>query len=170
MTLEARLQLRLPRITEGSQRATHPSTLGIAVWRHRGSIEFRNSPSRPPSWLLSELNNEVVVEEFHHILSIRRLCHRSRLVRLQPALYKCGCQVCCHGPGVAATCQPLLDGSEFWWAGRESIPQKPSRRFYRLVGREGFEPPQLSRVVYSHLSSPMPSRPRAPDLTRPERA
>jgi hypothetical protein len=27
------------------------------------------------------------------------------------------------------------------------------------VGREGFEPPQLSRVVYSHLSSPMPSRP-----------
>src|SRR5579872_4943729 len=29
----------------------------------------------------------------------------------------------------------------------------------RGVGREGFEPPQLSRVVYSHLSSPMPSRP-----------
>src|SRR5207253_8936155 len=29
----------------------------------------------------------------------------------------------------------------------------------RVVGREGFEPPQLSRVVYSHLSSPMPSRP-----------
>src|SRR6266568_7093017 len=28
-----------------------------------------------------------------------------------------------------------------------------------VVGREGFEPPQLSRVVYSHLSSPMPSRP-----------
>jgi hypothetical protein len=27
------------------------------------------------------------------------------------------------------------------------------------VGREGFEPPQISRVVYSHLSSPMPSRP-----------
>src|SRR5690348_14887014 len=38
-----------------------------------------------------------------------------------------------------------------------------------LVGREGFEPPQLSRVVYSHLSSPMPSRPRAPDLTGPKR-
>src|SRR5947209_16348191 len=29
----------------------------------------------------------------------------------------------------------------------------------QVVGREGFEPPQLSRVVYSHLSSPMPSRP-----------
>jgi hypothetical protein len=25
-----------------------------------------------------------------------------------------------------------------------------------MVGREGVEPPKLSRVVYSHLSSPMP--------------
>src|SRR5712692_7797704 len=45
-----------------------------------------------------------------------------------------------------------LAGGSGWW----------------VVGREGFEPPQLSRVVYSHLSSPMPSRPTGARPKRPE--
>ena len=69
-----------------------------------------------------------------------------------------------------SACLPLLDAREIdkaVWVNHYRALPKPARPLaqavagdgWLVVGREGFEPPQLSRVVYSHLSSPMPSRP-----------
>jgi hypothetical protein len=61
----------------------------------------------------------------------------------------------------AVRCLP--HGAEGWL--RSNLPAFSARRFHQisflgaLVGRDGVEPPQTMRGVYSALGSPMPSLP-----------
>jgi hypothetical protein len=68
----------------------------------------------------------------------------------------------------------LSHGAEGWL--RSNLPASSARCFHQisflgeLVGRDGVEPPQTMRGVYSALGSPMPSLPRLVAGARFERA